>query len=290
MRLDFDLIALRAFVTVARTGHVGKAAEILNMTQSPLSRRIKDLEFRLGFDLFERRGKRLILLPTGRDILPEAEALLDRAGALSERTTAMARGAGGVLRVGYVPAALHSGVLGQAAAEMARRNCDLHLSPMRSDAQFEALSAGRLDVGLTYRAPEVGELTHRRIHREPFVLALPEGWEPVAAALDGRPFAAPLGTDQADAGAELTRACHAAGFAPDLRYRVEDPLCALQLVAAGLCGAIVQAGLAGLCPKSVTVHDLPAAFPMDVSLFSVSIPSRAPQVVAFLEFLLKSEF
>ena len=66
---------LRYFREVAREGHLTRAAERLNLSQSALSAQIRHLEDRLGHALFERRGRQLILTEAGRIALDHAERI-----------------------------------------------------------------------------------------------------------------------------------------------------------------------------------------------------------------------
>lgn len=43
-----DIRILKYFLTVAREESISKAAEVLHMTQPPLSRQLKDLEEEIG--------------------------------------------------------------------------------------------------------------------------------------------------------------------------------------------------------------------------------------------------
>lgn len=71
-----ELYQVRAFVTVARLGHVTKAAEALCVTQPAVTAQVKALEHSLGVPLFDRGGGRLVLTRAGELLLPQAEALL----------------------------------------------------------------------------------------------------------------------------------------------------------------------------------------------------------------------
>jgi len=62
---------MEAFLAVARTLNISRAAEQLNLAQSTVSKRLKDLESELGFSLIERgQGvKALRLTPEGEEFL-----------------------------------------------------------------------------------------------------------------------------------------------------------------------------------------------------------------------------
>ena len=66
---------------IAATGSVTRAAERLHLTQSALSHQLRDIESRLGIQLFLRLGKRMVLTPPGERVLgPRGPARRTRAG------------------------------------------------------------------------------------------------------------------------------------------------------------------------------------------------------------------
>ncbi len=71
-----DLSDLRIFTAVVREGGVTRAAERLHRVQSNVTTRIRQLEDKLGVQLFIREGKRLHLAPAGRILLDYADRLL----------------------------------------------------------------------------------------------------------------------------------------------------------------------------------------------------------------------
>src|SRR5687768_9054631 len=75
-RLIPDIATLHAFECAARHGNFTRAAEELNLTQSAVSRQIRDLERQTGLTLFERVRQRVILSEAGRRLLPDVRRLL----------------------------------------------------------------------------------------------------------------------------------------------------------------------------------------------------------------------
>ncbi|MCL2227054.1 MAG: LysR family transcriptional regulator [Oscillospiraceae bacterium] len=63
---------IKYFITAAQTQNLTKAAQILNITQSALSKSISNLEDELGVLLFDRTGKKVTLNESGRKFLSHA--------------------------------------------------------------------------------------------------------------------------------------------------------------------------------------------------------------------------
>ncbi|MHA7875737.1 LysR family transcriptional regulator [Roseivivax sp.] len=97
MRLNYH--HLRYFQEVALEGNLTRAAERLNLSQSALSTQIRQLEERLGHDLFDRSGRRMSLTEAGRIALDHAERIF---GVGEDLIATLARSGGPVapLRVG----------------------------------------------------------------------------------------------------------------------------------------------------------------------------------------------
>jgi LysR family transcriptional regulator, flagellar master operon regulator len=71
-----DIALLRTFLEVVKRRHFGEAAEVLCITQSAVSVRIKLLESQMGQQLFIRQRKDLQLTPAGNRLLHHAETIV----------------------------------------------------------------------------------------------------------------------------------------------------------------------------------------------------------------------
>lgn len=97
------LHALPAFRAVAQLQNLRAAADTLHLTHSAVSQQIRGLEEQLGFELFERRGRRVVLNPAGEALLRSVVPALAQLDDGVQAAAAAASGAAQRLRVTSIP-------------------------------------------------------------------------------------------------------------------------------------------------------------------------------------------
>ncbi len=97
------LYTLPAFRTVARLQNLRAAADSLHITHSAVSQQIRALEEQLGFDLFDRRGRRIALNSAGEALLRSVEPALAQLDDGVQAAAAAAGGSAQRLRVTALP-------------------------------------------------------------------------------------------------------------------------------------------------------------------------------------------
>lgn len=145
----FTLSQIRAFVGAARHGTFSRAALDLGISQSALSRCIKDLELALGVGLFERSSRGVGLSRAGRAVLPKAEQLVLEYAKTQAFLAAQRSRQRGVLRVA-ADASVAPVVL-DTLTRMLRRHApavDLELLAMGSEEAVHHVSTNTASLGL----------------------------------------------------------------------------------------------------------------------------------------------
>ncbi|MET7286525.1 LysR substrate-binding domain-containing protein [Streptomyces sp. NPDC005573] len=262
-----DLRQLRYFVVVAEEEHVGRAADRLHISQSPLSRQIAQLEKNLGLTLFERSQQRIRLTADGRVFLSEAKALLRHADRLENLGRRLGRGEEGGLCIGYVGDAMHAGVLPRSLRALHGERPGIHVALYNLPAaqQFEGLRQRSLDIGFVAEPPaeDDPDLRSALLLEDPLLLALPAGHpladreEILPPDLDGLPWIAVENSQNPAWRDDFIAACAASGFTPDIRMEATEPLTALGLVASGLGLALIQKSMLHGTAQGVAVRELP---------------------------------
>src|SRR4051812_40675318 len=94
---------LRYAVAVAEAQHFGRAARTCHVSQPALSAQVRELEARLGAQVFERTSRGVLITRAGEVVIERARRILRELDDLCEA----ASGAGGMLtgplRLGVIP-------------------------------------------------------------------------------------------------------------------------------------------------------------------------------------------
>lgn len=266
-----ELRQLRYFVTVARTRHFGRAAELLHMAQSPLSQAIRQLESQVGATLLERTTRRVDLTPAGEALLDDAVRILSSVEDARSRVERIAEGHTGVLTVGTTDLAAYR-VLPRLARAAAREmpGVTLRFVPgLLTAAQEQALVERRIDVAVLRPPLLHPELTVRPLAREAMVVAVPDGHRlcrtgPVRLAeLEAEGFVA-YGVAGSVVDAVVVQACLNEGFLPRRAGEAAQTPILLTLVAAGTGVAVLPESVRALRVDGVAY--LPLADEVTVEL------------------------
>lgn len=103
-----EIRELRAFIVVATELNFRKAAEVLGMSQPPLTRLITNLEAQLGTRLFHRTTRSVELTGEGIFLLSRAREIVDKVSSLETEIVGLKKVNRLKIRIGLHHAAIHS--------------------------------------------------------------------------------------------------------------------------------------------------------------------------------------
>ncbi|HCG80301.1 MAG TPA: LysR family transcriptional regulator [Oceanospirillales bacterium] len=145
-----DTQSLKAFIAVAEQKSFSAAAESLYLTQSAVSKRIKQLEEQLGTTLFDRHNRTISLTEAGEALLPRAQHILD----LVSDTELELENISGDISGSLTLATSHHIGLHRLPPVLrkfvhAHPNVDLDLQFMGSERAYQAVRLRQVDLALT---------------------------------------------------------------------------------------------------------------------------------------------
>jgi len=91
---------LRMLCMIHQTGNMTRAAQNLYVTQSALSQQLKDIEAKLGTQLFFRTNTKMVLTRIGKNLLEKAKTILDEIQAAEADIDRSVNGETGNLKIG----------------------------------------------------------------------------------------------------------------------------------------------------------------------------------------------
>ena len=178
-----DLNDMRYFAEVAERGGFAAAGRALGIPKSRLSRRIAELEARLGVRLLQRTTRQLSLTEVGQAYLAHCQAVRDAAQAAQEAVAQVQSEPRGTLRVAC-PVTLAQTVLGELMPRFLARHPLVRVEMQVSNRAVNLVEEG-VDVALRVRASlaDSGSMVVKRLDVSRQVLVA----SPALLARQGRP-------------------------------------------------------------------------------------------------------
>jgi len=172
MRINFDLLDLRAFLTVLDTGGFHKAAEALNLSQPALSRRIQAFEQAIGAPVLERTTRHVAATTVGRSLEPLARRLLDEFEESLLALTGVGDRQSGQITLACVPTAAFyflPRAIERFNAQFPRIR--FRILDLSANEALESVARGEVEFGINFMGNSHPDLNFTRLADDPFVLA-----------------------------------------------------------------------------------------------------------------------
>jgi DNA-binding transcriptional LysR family regulator len=172
MSINFEVLDLRAFAAVVELEGFNRAAEVLNMSQPALSRRIQRLEGAVGAALLERTTRRVSLTAVGRELLPLIQRMLDEfdSSLFAMRDVGVRRA--GQIALACIPTAAFY-FLPRVIARFNEQypNIRFRILDLSANDGLESVARGEVEFGINLLGSSDPELTFEPLLEDPFVLA-----------------------------------------------------------------------------------------------------------------------
>ncbi|OLU35148.1 LysR family transcriptional regulator [Pseudomonas sp. PA15(2017)] len=290
-----ELRHLRYFVAVAEELHFGRAADLLGISQPPLSQQIQALEQELGVRLFERSNRHVALTDAGRLFLEETRQTLAQVSKSVDVVRRAEQGEIGELQIGFTASAPFVSIIPRAvfAFRQAFAAVHLDLQEMTSSQVCQALVEKKLQIGMIRPLELPGELDAVELLREPLVALLHAG-HPLAgehngglalAELADQPFVFFPRSYGTGLYGQLFSLARQAGFTPRITQEAHEALTIIGLVAAGLGVSVLPASFRRIRIDGVVFRTLTDTDATTAVWLVKRRQERSPLAQAFIDLL-----
>lgn len=179
-----ELAQIRMFKTVADTGSIARAAEVLHCVPSNITARIKALESELGTELFFRLGRGLRISPAGEIFLTYAARMLSLADE-AKRAVHPDAAPSGPLRIGAIESSATARLPRLLARFHARYpQVSLEITTGTGPQLLDATLAHKLDGAIVAIDVKRPKLKRTSMYREDLVLIAAQSLGPIQRAAD----------------------------------------------------------------------------------------------------------
>ncbi|MCA0239497.1 MAG: LysR family transcriptional regulator [Proteobacteria bacterium] len=260
--MRFDLTTLNLVLAIADTRSITRGAARESLALAAASKRLSDLEARLGVPLFQRRARGVEPTEAGRALLRHIRSLNASLHALENEVVEFSRGIKGHLRVAANASAIAEHLPADLAAfAKAQAGIRISLEELTSREVQAALAEGRADVGIFIADEPPEPALDARPYREgKLAILVPRGH--VLAKKAAQRFDALLDFDivglhaGSAAHEQMRERAQALGRTLNARMQVHGFDAIAQLVEAGLGVAVLPQAVAQRFAKVFKVQPL----------------------------------
>lgn len=174
--MRFDLVTLNLVLAIAETSSITRGAEREHLALAAASKRLSDLETRLGVQLFERRARGVELTAAGQALVRHVRSLHASLHAMEDEVAEYSHGIRGHLRVVANASAIAECLPPDLAAfSRAHPEIRISLEDQTSTELQRSVAEGRADVGIFVPPLQEARLQTWHYREGTLVLITPRG-------------------------------------------------------------------------------------------------------------------
>jgi DNA-binding transcriptional LysR family regulator len=174
--MNVSLHQLKVFVALARHQSFTRAGDEIGVTQSAISRCIRELEDAIDLRLFDRTTRQVTVTRVGENLLMRIAPLLKEIEEILSDSHGVRECARGTVHVAS-SSALSSGLMPCWLAQSRTSFPDISivLKDRTQDAVLQSVRSGESDFGVVVEPDDVAELSVQPLFSDPLCVALPRG-------------------------------------------------------------------------------------------------------------------